>query len=886
MSARRNGRKGSDPSIERRRRSRGDNYTVPKDWIEVWTALRRKRNVFAQGWTFGAKRIKPKRRATVFGSTLCSIQSSGRQVSSGYWPRRHTRCLGDEASAEMPSVPPEWLSSPPTRHEEAMTKAIREERWVKEMFIERKLKALCRRSGNRIDVVFDHYDADGSGELDIDEFQTMVASIGDDLNKRELSWLVRELSQGRKRVTLEEFKRFVTRSNRVGVSSTVEWRRVFADDFCVTLRKLYDPKRLAPRYHPLYTLSALARRDALKFDPVVRRSLDLLWKKIDLDRSGRIEEDEYVLMHEKICRVMAELGKLDERIAPGGHLDLEAQQKLAVEDWEIDNQGFGFVDYTRFVSCWFQIADQFTESITVAEYDVFLCHIIRNLFPEEITASGRRLDPPLPPLPPALPTVGLRAEPSSSSSSAAEESSTAAEEIAMRRDAAEAAMRAAAMAAAAATLGTTVASEEITIHTESTASSTSTNSGDLQSSTKTEERDVSKTTEDREVICSKPEKSACSKPEEDAANQPGNAVAQQDLAEDDAEAAAESILRNEGLETERLEEEALKRREDAERAASEAEEQRRAIEGGRRIFAATVIQRHGRGVQAREEYAERRMQRMSALGASRRGVVDGDQLRTAIPEAPPPLVEPDGDVVLEAVAVLVDDTQRCAKDSRQVLEGEAPAAAARPRSAEDVAAELESWRVALRAVSEAAARRRICRVVFSKLVVPARRRLKEARERLERRRAWIGKASKFYGGTWSDDDDDANDDADFEKKAFATESKVTSSPEIEAPVGDALPNLRRMPCVFCKARAICVCCLDKHRLALRRRQPRTASRDRPTRRAPNRQGQMRGAVTGEGTPRRSGAGVPWQTPPLESTPPGLGPSLPRLGEPSQHTVVA
>ena len=39
------------------------------------------------------------------------------------------------------------------------------------------------------------------------------------------------------------------------------------------------------------------------------------------------------------------------------------------------------MDYGRFASCWFQIADQFTEKISLDEYDSFLGTIISKLYP-------------------------------------------------------------------------------------------------------------------------------------------------------------------------------------------------------------------------------------------------------------------------------------------------------------------------------------------------------------------------------------------------------------------------------------------------------------------------------------------------------------------------
>ena len=35
-----------------------------------------------------------------------------------------------------------------------------------------------------------------------------------------------------------------------------------------------------------------------------------------------------------------------------GRINHEEHEKLAQEDWEIDNGGMGFLDYERFASCW------------------------------------------------------------------------------------------------------------------------------------------------------------------------------------------------------------------------------------------------------------------------------------------------------------------------------------------------------------------------------------------------------------------------------------------------------------------------------------------------------------------------------------------------------
>lgn len=717
----------------------------PKEWTEVLPEVRRKQNAFGQDWKYTVRGMKPTRSATLFGSVLYWTDFD-RQASTGFWPlRKRVRCIGDGEESEENRGP------------------FYEERWLKEVFIERKLKELCQRSGDHVDDVFRHYDADNSGELDLDEFHTMLAAIGDDLNKHEISWLVRELSRGQKRVSYEEFKAFVTRPNRVGISCTVEWRRgardndTTADDFYKSLRKLYDPKMLAPRFHPLYTLPALARRDALKFDPAVRKSLNLLWKKIDLDKSGRIEEDEYILMHEKICHVMADLGKLEEHVAPGGLLDLDEQKKLAIEDWCVDNQGFGFVDYTRFVSCWFQIADQFTDSITAEEYDAFLRKIMSNLFPND-EACGLTKSTACDWQPSSLPIESLALENEIGNDNALSKAADVAERVGA----------AAAAVAAAASANSGVLLPKLTASV---------------AEFKARERD--RVVEDRQR-----EKMLLEKLNADKAAKAASAAAmarkiaeeaEADRARDavEAEAAARSAFELLGkLEIERNQKILI-------------EQDRRAFLERRR--ASLMIQRLTRGILTREIYH-------------------------TVPPAPAQASAyyHDGEE---------DDERGPARDDDVV---EASAQPVGPSAAENQFEEENYWRNKARRMREDAARRTIFYNVFTRLIEPLRQK-RAAQLMLLANGNGKERASKFVGGTWSDDEEDDEDNRrrappssrGLKKTSWkysGGRSSGSSSvrrvfPVVKESERSSNKQRRRLtPCIYCKARVICVCRSSRYKV--------------------------------------------------------------------------
>jgi hypothetical protein len=260
------------------------------------------------------------------------------------------------------------------------------------------------------------------------------AHIGEDLSEEKIENLLAALDpSGDGAVDFDEFKQFINRRDKVGISQSREFCGSYDTSFKDQLLKLYDPKKVAPKFHPLYTLKALCKRESLKFDPSIRRHLNVLWKEIDEDKSGRIEYDEYVPMHRRCCEIMVSLTKIEVESISGkkvnvgtglppklltrdGRINHEEHEKLAQEDWEIDNGGMGFLDYERFASCWcgrgvfhaidarrlresgswavrtasmassqrrFQIADQFTDKIALEEYEKFLGRIVEQVVPEE-----------------------------------------------------------------------------------------------------------------------------------------------------------------------------------------------------------------------------------------------------------------------------------------------------------------------------------------------------------------------------------------------------------------------------------------------------------------------------------------------------------------------
>ena len=393
-------------------------YAIPKmkdaeAWIEVWNKERKELDLFAQ--QFRGHPVKAAtHHAEMFGSVLWETRGD-QWASNGYVKPKRYEFLGSGG------WPIEWGGLKAKAELAKITtkgdKMIAEEYNLKELICERKIQRIAAEREQDVRDLFAKFDTDGSGELDHEEFQGVLERLGFDLNEPDRIWLLGCLdSDGDGTVNLEEFMTFARRPVRHGFSRSVEFHADYPKNLEQELRDLYDPKKLAPRFHPLYSMKALLRRDILKFKPGVRKYIDILWKVIDMDKSGRIEVDEYLQMHENICLMMGvkfapPASAANPAPAPnpedgrktiggkGASLGEEAPPpqwtpppgmklpstrlgnnvealRVALEDWNIDHAGYGFLDYSRFTSCWFQLADQFTDGINEKEYTKFLANMV------------------------------------------------------------------------------------------------------------------------------------------------------------------------------------------------------------------------------------------------------------------------------------------------------------------------------------------------------------------------------------------------------------------------------------------------------------------------------------------------------------------------------
>jgi hypothetical protein len=201
------------------------------------------------------------------------------------------------------------------------------------------------------------FDADGDGDIDKDDLALL--SEGD---RRNLY-----LAMPERRHTSHRGKTILMKK----------------PDLMLTLRAYYgygeednEDGDTALENPEMYTNAAILTREALRFDPGILGLLDILWDVTDDNRNGTVQKEEYVTMSTKLFYVVT------------GDDDQEEARVTALEEWEHDHFGYGFLNKQRFRQSWFQLTDLWTDGLSVEEYMKFLEDIIECL--TEVDKKGRR----------------------------------------------------------------------------------------------------------------------------------------------------------------------------------------------------------------------------------------------------------------------------------------------------------------------------------------------------------------------------------------------------------------------------------------------------------------------------------------------------------------
>ena len=273
--------------------------------------------------------------------------------------------------------------------------------------------------------LFAFVDADGSGSLDRDELVEMfriarvpcreldIDALAQQLSELDLSRCTSRVPERNRRVRQKraapgrEAKRAAGKAN-ISLAGFIEW--YCSDEDAWLAERRQEPIRapsLSANSTPLARLRAVAAaakvredpcsdrallgREALKWDPRVRRCIDEFWTLTDEDGSGYLDVDEYVHLWANLKRVVSSDGETaNRRTTQRRATEAANDRRAALKEWEFDAQGANHLDYNRFALSFFQIADAWTDEVSADAYGTFLEWLLSASSVSDPTRGRRR----------------------------------------------------------------------------------------------------------------------------------------------------------------------------------------------------------------------------------------------------------------------------------------------------------------------------------------------------------------------------------------------------------------------------------------------------------------------------------------------------------------
>ena len=238
-----------------------------------------------------------------------------------------------------------------------------------EIHIDRQRQPMILNEDDNDNHIFDTSDDNVVGwneeQEDNNHTPTIPQKYADKGYKTNVRASINKLKKAAKKV-----RRFLT-TVRLAHDPTCQREPLSYRQVLQKLREHYDPDGIHSEkhadQHEYYTDLGLLKRESLKFHPKIRALLDQLWQAADKNGDGGLDKEEYLTMCSKVYKAI-----VDDSDDPE---DQATRDQIAEEDWEADSQGHLTLDYRRFTTAWFQLADHWTHDLNVEAYCRFLGQI-------------------------------------------------------------------------------------------------------------------------------------------------------------------------------------------------------------------------------------------------------------------------------------------------------------------------------------------------------------------------------------------------------------------------------------------------------------------------------------------------------------------------------
>ena len=197
------------------------------------------------------------------------------------------------------------------------------------------------RMNAEANYLFGLVDEDGSGSIDKDELRIMIEHTGQQVKDEELEIIMKVLD--------------IDDSGEVDEYEFSTW---FLDESDKWLAR----RRAREGDH--FNDRILLTRESMRFQPNIKRVIDQFWVLVDADGNGEIDIDEYTELSLHLQQAMFEK---DAKLRKKRFFNEKEALENARKEWQMDCQGYEFLNYTRFQLCFFQIADAWAKSHTDVE---------------------------------------------------------------------------------------------------------------------------------------------------------------------------------------------------------------------------------------------------------------------------------------------------------------------------------------------------------------------------------------------------------------------------------------------------------------------------------------------------------------------------------------
>ena len=193
-----------------------------------------------------------------------------------------------------------------------------------------ELRKLLAKTKLSLSDLFDKVDVDGSMVINRDELKALIELAGCHVKDMEVDFLMSKIDGDG--------------SGEIDLSELSTWYYSNEDDKLMGRRTRYDDD---------FTDKRILQRESLRFHPEVQGLMDDLWVMTDLDDSGSINKQEYVILHVQLQTYMLPKGEFQ---------DTKKARKLAEAEWEFDRHGKDEMDKRLFDLAMFQLVDLWRES--------------------------------------------------------------------------------------------------------------------------------------------------------------------------------------------------------------------------------------------------------------------------------------------------------------------------------------------------------------------------------------------------------------------------------------------------------------------------------------------------------------------------------------------